>query len=168
MRPSVILVVMEISANPAANPLAKSRMQPGRAPTPPRGAFADPLNSRLSHQLSGLPARPGDEVMIFIPNKDRDGVLIDQGFWREKALTLFGELFGGATAMHAEGVFRTESGTLIREQSIVLFCHLDMEQLKLKAPLLEGFLRQFCKESNQEEVGFSVNRHYIGIREVNL
>lgn len=52
----------------------------------------------------------GESVTLFIPEKDRDGQLIDQARWVEETLGVFGKLFRGATAF-PPSLFRVYSGS---------------------------------------------------------
>lgn len=66
-------------------------------------------------------------VVLFIPSVERDGeTSIDQDGWKEKALKLFGDVFGGATAYpKAEGVWRDDERgrKLVRDNPIVFHCY---------------------------------------------
>lgn len=65
------------------------------------GSFA----SYLSGDVSGEAV----EIRLIIPSADRDGQPIDHEYWREEALRLLAELFGGATALpSAQGVWRDD------------------------------------------------------------
>lgn len=118
----------------------------------------------LSQAIAALPPRPGDELAIFVPSKDRHGLAIDQSYWMERSLRLLGRLFGGASAIVAQGIYRGESAKLIREQTIIVACAVELAAVQSKADILEVFLRRFCDEGNQEEAGLLINRHYIAVR----
>ncbi len=66
-------------------------------------------------------------VVLFIPSVERDGTTaIDQTFWAEEALKMFGEAFGGATAYpKARGVWRDSEngGTLVFDDTVVVHCY---------------------------------------------
>jgi hypothetical protein len=49
-------------------------------------------------------------VVLFIPSVERDGISpIDQQFWVDAALEMFGRVFGGATAFpKAKGIWRDD------------------------------------------------------------
>jgi hypothetical protein len=40
----------------------------------------------------------GQRFAIYVPNKDRDGVSVDQALWIDAALLLLTDIAGGATA----------------------------------------------------------------------
>jgi hypothetical protein len=66
-------------------------------------------------------------VVLFIPSVERDGVsIIDQPFWVDSALALFGRVFGGATAFpKAKGIWRDDErgGTLVNDEPVVVHCY---------------------------------------------
>ena len=70
---------------------------------------------------SGLQAsRKTVLVVLFVPSVERDGITaINQDYWVDAALDIFGQLFGGATAFpRAKGVRRDDEkgGVLIKEK----------------------------------------------------
>src|ERR1700726_1268843 len=66
-------------------------------------------------------------VVLFIPSVERDGMsTIDQSFWVDAALEMFGRVFGGATAFpKAKGIWRDDErgGTLVQDEPIVVHCY---------------------------------------------
>ncbi len=58
-------------------------------------------------------------MVLFVPSVERDGVTtIKQQHWVDAALTMFGRVFGGATAYpRATGVWRDDEnkGALVKE-----------------------------------------------------
>lgn len=65
-------------------------------------------------------------VVMFIPNLERDGITpVDQDYWVDAALSMFGTVFGGATAYpRAKGIWRDDErgGTLVRDEPVVIHC----------------------------------------------
>jgi hypothetical protein len=65
-------------------------------------------------------------VVLFIPSVERDGTsIIDQAFWVDAALEMFGRVFGGATAFpKAKGIWRDDErgGALVKDEPVVLHC----------------------------------------------
>ncbi|MEE9385558.1 MAG: hypothetical protein V3V08_19280 [Nannocystaceae bacterium] len=48
-------------------------------------------------------------ILLFVPSVERDGTTeIEQGRWVHAALAMFGNVFGGATAYQARGVWRDD------------------------------------------------------------
>ena len=105
-------------------------------------------------------------LVLFVPSADRAGKpLPNQEEWKQKALHLLGELYGGATAMpKAEGVWRDDDngGKLIVDFPILLHCYLTEEQAydrKLLARLGEFCLRM-GKDLRQGEVALILDSEY--------
>ncbi len=108
-------------------------------------------------------------VVLFVPSVERDGVTeIDQDKWVDRALEMFGRVFGGATAFpRAKGIWRDDErdGELIRDNPVVLHCYMapeDMENADNQASLGE-FCRQMGRETNQGEVGLVIDDEYLAI-----
>jgi hypothetical protein len=108
-------------------------------------------------------------VVLFIPSFERDGITeIDQAGWVDKALALFGKVFGGATAFpRAKGVWRDDErgGRLVADHPVVLHCYMSPEEIENSSNLaaLGAFCRQMGRETNQGEVGLVIGDEYLGI-----
>jgi hypothetical protein len=109
-------------------------------------------------------------VVLFIPSVDRDGVTpIDQEHWLQKALDMFGNVFGGATAYpRAKGVWRDDEreGRLVFDEPVVIHCYTSPEDIQNAGNLaaLASFCRRMGRETNQGEVGLIISDEYIAIR----
>jgi hypothetical protein len=110
-------------------------------------------------------------VVLFIPSVERDGMsTIDQPFWVDLALEMFGRVFGGATAFpKAKGIWRDDErgGTLVRDEPIVVHCYttrLDVENDGNLAALGD-FCRKLGRETRQGEIGLVVGDEYFAIRD---
>jgi len=112
-------------------------------------------------------------VVLFIPSVERDGVTeIDQEQWVDKALALFGRVFGGATAFpRAKGIWRDDEkgGNLVKDNPVVLHSYMapeDIENSQNQASLA-AFCRQMGRETNQGEVGLVIDNEYLDITNFN-
>jgi hypothetical protein len=110
-------------------------------------------------------------VVLFIPSVERDGVsTIDQRFWVDSALEMFGRVFGGATAFpKAKGIWRDDErgGALVKDEPIVVHCYttpVDIEDDRNLAGLGD-FCRKLGRETRQGEVGLVVGDEYFAIRD---
>jgi hypothetical protein len=110
-------------------------------------------------------------VVLFIPSVEGDGTsAIDQPFWVDSALEMFGRVFGGATAFpKAKGIWRDDErgGTLVKDEPIVVHCYttpLDIEDDRNLAEL-GGFCRKLGRETRQGEIGLVVGDEYLAIRD---
>jgi hypothetical protein len=110
-------------------------------------------------------------VVLFIPSVERDGISsIDQPFWVEAALEMFGRVFGGATAFpRAKGVWRDDErgGTLVKDEPVVIHCYTTRADIENGRNLaaLGDFCRKLGREARQGEVGLVVGDEYFAIRD---
>src|SRR5713101_6773805 len=110
-------------------------------------------------------------VVLFVPSMERDGATaVDQARWVDRALDLFGRVFGGATAYpKAKGVWRDDErgGALVRDEPVVIHCYTtpaDIEDGRNLAQL-GGFCRKMGSQARQGEVGLVVGDEYFAIRD---
>ena len=110
-------------------------------------------------------------VVLFVPSVERDGATpIDQGHWVDRALEMFGRVFGGATAYpKAKGIWRDDDrgGALLKDEPVVVHCYttpIDIENAKNLAEL-GAFCRSMGREGRQGEVGLVVGDEYFAIRD---
>jgi hypothetical protein len=133
------------------------------------GRKKKPKASQTSTPLVG--GRKRVLVVLFVPSVERDGVTtIDQNYWVESALEIFGRVFGGATAYpKARGVWRDDErgGALVRDEPVLIHCYTSPEDVEGSSNLTE--LGRFChrmgREANQGEVGLVVGDEYFAIRQ---
>ena len=107
------------------------------------------------------------QVVIFIPDRNREGDPIDQQYWVDEALNVMGRIFRGATAFPpGRGVWRDDEvgGRLLRELTVMVVSYVDPKLLT--GPTLRHlreFLHRFGRETRQGEVGIVINSKYYGI-----
>jgi hypothetical protein len=109
--------------------------------------------------------------VLFVPSVERDGTTaVDQQFWVDQALEMFGGVFGGATAYpKAQGVWRDDArgGRLVHDEPVVVHCYTTPADIE--DPTNLGALATFCKrmggEARQGEVGLVVGDEYFAIRD---
>lgn len=107
------------------------------------------------------------QVVLFIPDRNREDTLIDQQNWVDEALNVMGTIFRGATAFPpGRGVWRDDEsgGRLLKEQTVMVVSYVDPKLLTggtLRS--LREFLHRFGRETRQGEVGVVVDSRYYGI-----
>lgn len=107
------------------------------------------------------------QVVLFIPDLDRDGTSIDQQYWIEEGLKVMGRIFRGATAFpRGRGVWRDDAAgeRLLEEQTVMIVSYVDRKLLTgstLRS--LREFLHRFGREARQGEVGIVIDSKYYGI-----
>ncbi len=116
--------------------------------------------------LGSTHPKGGEQVTLFIPNKDQLGRALDQDHWADEALKALGRLFRGATAFPpGKGVWRDDArgGKLLQEITVMVVSYVPRAELKNNLPALRAFLHRFGREANQGEVGIIINGSYYGI-----
>jgi len=106
-------------------------------------------------------------LVLFVPSVDRFEELIDQEHWVTETLTVFGRLFGGATAFpQGRGVWRDDErgGQLIFDAPVIVQCYTTEQALAENAEDLRDFLMRLGEEGRQGAVGFVIDRDYLEIR----
>jgi hypothetical protein len=110
-------------------------------------------------------------VVLFIPSVERDGTTpIDQQYWVDAALEMFGRVFGGATAYpKAKGIWRDDerNGVLVKDEPVVVHCYTTPADIEVSKNLAElgSFCRTMGRDSRQGEVGLVVGDEYFAIRD---
>jgi hypothetical protein len=110
-------------------------------------------------------------VVLFVPSVERDGATsIDQQYWVDSALEMFGRVFGGATAYpKAKGIWRDDErgGALVRDEPVVIHCYttpLDIQDSRNLAAL-GRFCRKMGREAHQGEIGLVIGDEYFAIHD---
>ena len=105
-------------------------------------------------------------LVLFIPSRDRRKRRIDQSYWVDEALTVLGELFGGATAFpQGKGVWRDDAqgGKLLFDEPVVIQCYTSEWALEQRADQLREFLHRMGREARQGAIGLVIDRDYLEI-----
>lgn len=106
-------------------------------------------------------------LVLFVPSVDRFDQPIEQEYWVTEGLSVFGRLFGGATAFpQGRGVWRDDArgGQLIFDAPVIVQCYTTEPALEESAENLRSFLVRLGKEGRQGAVGFVIDRDYLEIR----
>jgi hypothetical protein len=110
-------------------------------------------------------------VVLFVASVERDGTTpIDQSYWVESALDMFGRVFGGATAYpRAKGIWRDDErgGALVKDEPVVVHCYTTPVEIEDSRNLgeLGNFCRRMGREARQGEVGLVVGDEYFAIQD---
>jgi hypothetical protein len=123
--------------------------------------------------VSLLPGGKRVLVVLFVPSVERDGKTpIEQDRWVNEALTMFGDVFGGATAYpKARGVWRDDDRdrALVFDEPVVVHCYTEPEAIEDADNLaaLASFCRTMGRETKQGEIGLIIADEYFAIRDYN-
>jgi len=109
------------------------------------------LGAELGAQEGGLSTQ---RLTLYIPNKDNQGrLLADQEKWVTEARELLTRIGGGATAFPpADGTWLDDAGSILWEQTRIVYCFVVPEKLEALLKDLRRFAHDFGRESNQGEV----------------
>jgi hypothetical protein len=109
----------------------------------------------------------GTVLVLFIPSVDRQEQPIDQESWETEALTVLGNLFGGATAFpQGRGVWRDDErgGGLVFDAPVIIQCYTSFEAIERRADDLRSFLVRMGEQTRQGAIGFVIDRTYLEIK----
>ena len=110
-------------------------------------------------------------VVLFVPSIERDGrTPVDQQYWVDAALEMFGRVFGGATAYpRAKGIWRDDEkgGILIRDEPVVVHCYTMPDNIEAGSNLAElgRFCRKMGRDAHQGEIGLVIGNEYFSIHD---
>ena len=126
-----------------------------------------PTKTNIKRTLGATHPVGASQVLLFIPDRSREGAPIEQQYWVDEALNVMGKIFRGATAFPpGRGVWRDDEagGELLKEQTVMVVSYVDRKLLT--APTLRSlreFLHRFGREAQQGEVGIVIDSKYYGI-----
>ena len=107
------------------------------------------------------------QVVLFVPDRNREGAFIDQDDRVDQALDIMGKLFRGATAFPpGRGVWRDDEAgeKLLNEQTVMVVSYVDAKLLTAHTlRSLREFLHRLGRETQQGEVGIVIDSKYYGI-----
>ena len=107
------------------------------------------------------------QVVLFVPDRNREGASIDQDYWVDQALENLGRLFRGATAFPpGRGVWRDDDvgEKILKEHTVMVVSYVDPKLLTAHAlRSLREFLHRLGRETQQGEVGIVIDSKYYGI-----
>jgi hypothetical protein len=125
------------------------------------------MMSSIAESLGATYPAGTSQIVLFIPDRDKEGGVIDQRFWQDEALKTLGMLFRGAPAFPpGRGVWRddTAGGAMLFEQTVMVVSYTDPVLLTSETlTKLREFLHRFGREARQGEVGIVMDGVYYGI-----
>jgi hypothetical protein len=111
----------------------------------------------------GATSQPSPQRLTFyIPNKDRDGNLIEgHENWCKEPHELLTAIGDGATAFPpVDGTWRKPDGTDLWEQTRIIYTYIDPEKMAANLMRLREFLHRFGRETKQGRVVFEFDGHF--------
>ena len=131
--------------------------------------MSDPteLTLDIPSALGAEPSYSTLSISIYVPNKDKGGVLIaDQRQWVEEAIRLLCEVNGGATAMPpVDGGWLADDGRIIRENPIVVYSYIRPEPFVANLPRVREFIHRLGRLTNQGEIAIEFAGQFFRIRQ---
>jgi hypothetical protein len=113
--------------------------------------------------------RQSNLLVLFIPSADRFGKSLGkkvQDRWVRRAMTVLGELLGGATAFpRGFGVWRDDAqdGKLVWDKPVLIPCYTNEQSLESHSPAIRDLLIEMGAQTRQGAVGFVIDRDYFEI-----
>ena len=128
------------------------------------------MEFNLGKELGATEEPAAQRLTLYIPNKDRDGAMIDEHEkWITEAQGLLTEIGGGATAFPpVEGTWRKPDGSDLWEQTRIIYTYVDPDRLAANMPRLRGFLHRFGRQTNQGKVVFEFDGWFWSIDRYDL
>lgn len=120
----------------------------------------------LSKILGTEEAPSTQQLVLYIPNKDKDGKQIKQlNRWLKEARELLTKIGGGATAFpSAEGTWlNPETNRIIWEKTKIIYTYIYSDKFEENIRLLREFLHRFGRETTQGEVVFEFDGKFYRI-----
>jgi hypothetical protein len=120
----------------------------------------------IKERLEG--GKPDELIAIFIPSHDRkEKELTDQALWAGQGLSLFGELYGGATSFNnLSGVYQPAKHLRpLYDSPIMIQSLTDASRIMEEDSLfkLAAFCQNMGRKTNQASIGVVINNKFIDI-----
>ncbi|PUE55527.1 hypothetical protein [Limnohabitans parvus] len=98
----------------------------------------------------------GQKLSLYVPNKDKNGLHVDQSVWVDQTIRLFSKLFGGATVFpNILGAWlNKETDQLIVEEPQIVYSYMTADAFIKAADELKTFMYRMGNETNQGQIGF--------------
>ncbi len=109
----------------------------------------------------------GQQFAIYIPNKDRDGVPVDQATWIDAALRLLTDIAGGVTAMPpVAGAWRNpRTGQVVIDEPVVVYAYVRPAPFVARLPDLAAFIRRMGRETNQGAIALEFDGNFFTVED---
>lgn len=121
----------------------------------------------LAKILGTEEAPSAQQLVLYIPNKDKDGKQIKHlNRWLKEAKEILTKIGGGATAFPpADGTWlNPETNRTIWEKTTIIYTYLYSDKFEENIRLLREFLHRFGRETNQGEVVFEFDGKFYRVR----
>ena len=105
-------------------------------------------------------------LTLYLPNKDKDDNEVKNlDKWIKEARELLSRIGGGSTAYPpADGTWVTETGTLLWEQTKIVYSFVFPDKFLANIKNLKEFLQRFGRETNQGEVVVEFDGRFYRIK----
>jgi hypothetical protein len=114
------------------------------------------MEFNLGKELGATEEPAAQRLTLYVPNKNRDGALVDgHERWTKEAQEILTEIGNGATGFPpVDGTWRKPDGTDLWEQTKIVYTYIDPDKLAANLQRLREFLHRFGRETNQGKVVF--------------
>jgi hypothetical protein len=125
------------------------------------------MNIDLTEILGAIAESFVQQLVLYIPDKDKDGKPIDDiDKWIEEAQTILTAIGGGTTSYPpADGTWlNPENNKIVRERTKIIYTYIIPDKFECNLEALRVFLHKFGRETNQGEVVFEFDGVFYKIR----
>jgi len=99
-----------------------------------------------------------ERFAIYIPDRDKNGNVLDVTIWIRRAMQLLDGIGGGATAMPAAlGILRGQE-----ENTVIVYSFIDQDRFFGQVFRVRAFLHEFGRTMNKEKFCLSLARQHSG------
>ena len=120
----------------------------------------------LAKVLGTEEAPSTQQLVLYIPNKDKDGKQIKHlNRWLKEAREVLTKIGGGATAFPpADGTWlNPETNRTIWEKTTIIYTYIYSDKFEENIRLFREFLHRFGRETNQGEIVFEFDGRFYRI-----
>lgn len=99
---------------------------------------------------------------VYIPNKDKNGIGVDQEKWIDATLRLLSAICGGATAMPPiKGAWLNEgSGLLVIEEPVLVYTFIEPDQFAKRIDEVVRLVKEIGRNTGQGQMAIEFNQTF--------
>lgn len=121
----------------------------------------------LAAELGAMAGTSLQQLSVYVPNKDADGVSVEQASWVEAVATLLARIGGGVTVMPPVrgGWLNEERDEIVWEEPVVVYTYIKTDPFLALLPELRRLVHRMGRETRQGEVAVEFDGRFYRIVE---